>query len=71
MYGANVHLVFVILRVFVCVKVCVYWSRSAGISSCRTYLEGGRQLEVVTFRIVYLLAVYQWLLPTLCDSNRA
>ncbi len=64
MYGAKVYLVFVTPRVIVCVNVCICWSSSAGISSCRTYLEGGRQLEVKRSRIVYLFTVYQWLLPT-------
>ena len=48
MYGAKVYLVFVTPRVTVCVYVRAYWSRSADISSSRTYLEGGRQLEVMT-----------------------
>ncbi len=48
MYGAKMYQVFVSPRVFVCVQVCVYWSRSAGITHCRTYFKGGRHLEVLT-----------------------
>ncbi len=48
MYGAEMYLMFVTLRVFVCVQVCVYWSRSAGVDNCKKYFKGGRQLEVLT-----------------------
>ncbi len=30
-----------------CVSVLACWSRPGGISSCRIYLKGGRQLEVI------------------------